>query len=110
MDMVREFQQGAIQLHVLHHAVDSELHDAEISAELARHGYKIAIGRLDPLLNRMQTAGLLISRQVVVDGHARRMYRATKKGRQSLIACRGTLLDLSNELLPVGTRVKRATR
>ena len=110
MDLVREFQQGAVQLHVLHHAVDGELHDTGMSAELARHGYKIAPSTLNPLLNRMQTAGLLISRQVVVDGHARRMFRATKKGRQSLVACRNTLLGLSNELLPVGTRVKRATR
>jgi len=108
VDMVREFQQGAIQLHVLHHAVDGELHDTEMSAELAKHGYKFAPGTLYPLLNRMQTAGLLISRQVTVDGHQRRLYRATKKGRESLITCRDTLLDLSNELLPVGTRVKRA--
>jgi DNA-binding PadR family transcriptional regulator len=110
VDVVREFQQGAVQLHVLHHAVDGELHDTGMSEELARHGYKIAPGTLNPLLNRMQTAGLLISRQVVVDGHPRRMYRATKKGRQSLIQCRSALLDLSNELLPVGFRVKRATR
>src|ERR1700712_5239893 len=107
--MVREFQQGAVQLHVLHHAVDGELHATEMSAELAKHGYNMPPATLYPLLNRMQTAGLLISRQVTVDGHLRRLYRATKKGGQSRAPCRDTLLDLSNELLPVGTRVKRAT-
>ena len=71
MDVVREFQQGAVRLHVLHHAVDGELHDARMSEELARHGYKISPGTLYPMLHRMQTAGLLISRQVVVDGQLR---------------------------------------
>jgi DNA-binding PadR family transcriptional regulator len=110
MDVVREFQQGAVRLHVLHHAVDGELHDARMSEELARHGYKISPGTLYPLLHRMQTAGLLISRQVVVDGHARRVYRATKKGRESLIECRTAVLELSIELLPPGHRVKRIDR
>jgi DNA-binding PadR family transcriptional regulator len=108
MDVVREFQQGAVRLHVLHHAADGEVHGAWMSEELERHGYKISPGTLYPLLHRMQTAGLLISRQVVVDGHSRRVYRATKKGRESLLECRTVLLDLSNHLLPRGFRVRRA--
>jgi DNA-binding PadR family transcriptional regulator len=81
-----------------------------MSEELARHGYKISPGTLYPLLHRMQTAGLLISRQVVVDGHSRRVYRATKKGRDSLLECRTVLLDLSTQLLPRGFRVRRITQ
>jgi DNA-binding PadR family transcriptional regulator len=100
MDVVREFHHGAVRLHVLHHAVDGEIHGAWLSDELARHGHKISPGTLYPLLNRMQTAGLLISRQIVVDGHMRRVYRATKKGREALDECRAALRELSTELLP----------
>ena len=39
----------------LEDAVDGELHDARMSEELARHGYKISPGTLYPMLHRMQT-------------------------------------------------------
>jgi DNA-binding PadR family transcriptional regulator len=100
MDVVREFRHGAVRLHVLHHAADGELHGAWMSDELARHGHRISPGTLYPLLHRMQTAGLLISRKVVVDGHTRRVYRATTKGREALAGCRTALRELSSELLP----------
>ncbi|MEC3974786.1 PadR family transcriptional regulator [Amycolatopsis sp. H20-H5] len=110
MDVVREFQQGAVRLHVLHHASAGEVHGAWLSEELARHGHRISPGTLYPLLHRMQTAGLLISRQLVVDGHTRRLYRATKRGRDALTACRAALQELSNELLPTTFRVRKAPR
>jgi DNA-binding PadR family transcriptional regulator len=100
MDVVREFNQGAVRLHVLHHAAGGELHGAWLSEELARHGHRISPGTLYPLLHRMQTAGLLISRRIVVKGHLRRVYRATEKGRKALDECRGVLRELSAELLP----------
>jgi DNA-binding PadR family transcriptional regulator len=99
MDVVREFQQGAVRLHILHHAAANEVHGAWLSGELARHGFHISPGTLYPLLHRMQTAGLLISRQVVVGGHTLRTYRATRKGRQALTECRNALRELSAELL-----------
>ena len=36
------FWRGAVELHVLHHAAERELHGAWMAAELARHGYAIS--------------------------------------------------------------------
>ena len=40
------FWRGAVELHVLHHAAERELHGAWMAAELARHGYAISPGTL----------------------------------------------------------------
>ena len=34
--MVREFQQGAVRLHILHHAAEGEIHGAWMTKELGR--------------------------------------------------------------------------
>lgn len=102
MDVVREFLNGAVRLHVLHHAAHGEVYGAWMRAELERHGYNISQGTLYPLLHRMQVAGLLTSRRVFVDGHERRMYLATGRGRAALAACRSTLRELVGEVMPRG--------
>jgi DNA-binding PadR family transcriptional regulator len=68
--------------------------------ELAEHGHRISPGTLYPVLHRMQDAGLLISRQQVVHGRVRRLYRATDAGREELTACRRVLAELDREILP----------
>ena len=99
MDVVRDFQRGALRLHVLHHASIGEVHGAWLMEELARHGYRVGPGTIYPLLAGLEDAGLLRSRQEVVEGRQRRRYRATPAGRRSLTACRRALRELAGEVL-----------
>jgi DNA-binding PadR family transcriptional regulator len=96
---VREFQRGAIRLHILHHAAEGEIHGAWMTEELAGHGYKISPGTLYPTLHRLEADGLLVSEQQVVKGRARRVYRATDAGRHALAEDRRALAELAREVL-----------
>lgn len=96
---MRNFLRGAVRLHVLHHAAEGEIHGAWLSMELARHGYAISPGTLYPTLHRMESEGLLASRQQVVDGRRRRVYRTTPKGKRTLTAMRRALQELADEVL-----------
>jgi PadR family transcriptional regulator, regulatory protein PadR len=44
--------------------------------ELGRHGYKLGLGTLYPLLRRLEEQGFLRSHQESVGGNIRRVYRA----------------------------------
>ncbi len=94
-----EFLRGAVRLHILHHAVEHEIHGAWMTQELARHGHRISPGTLYPTLHRLEADGLLTSEQRVVDGRARRVYRATEAGRQALADDRAALTELAREIL-----------
>ncbi|MFE7973898.1 PadR family transcriptional regulator [Streptomyces shenzhenensis] len=96
---MREFQRGAVRLHILHHAVEEEIHGAWMTEELGRHGYEISPGTLYPTLHRLEADGLLTSEQRVVDGRARRVYRATEAGKRALDADRQALRELAREVL-----------
>lgn len=96
---MREFQRGAVRLHILHHAAESEVHGAWLTQELARHGYRISPGTLYPTLHRLEADGLLASKQRVIDGRTRRMYRATAAGKRALADDRRALAELARELL-----------
>jgi DNA-binding PadR family transcriptional regulator len=96
---VREFQRGAVQLHILHHAAEDEIHGAWMSEELAHHGYRISPGTLYPTLHRMEAEGLLRSRRRVVNGRTLRCYRATGLGRKTLATARVALRELADEVL-----------
>ncbi len=47
-----------------------------MTQELATHGYQISPGALYPTLRRLEVDGLSASERQVVDGRARRVYRA----------------------------------
>jgi len=96
---VREFQRGAVRLHILHHAAEHEIYGAWIAKELARHGHDISPGTLYPTLHRLEADGLLTSEQRVVDGRARRVYRVTQAGRRALREDRKALAELAREVL-----------
>lgn len=96
---MREFLRGAVQLHVLYHAAQREIHGAWIAEELARHGYTISPGSLYPTLHKMEAEGLIRSRTRVVDGRTRRSYVATAKGRRTLEATKSQLRELADEIL-----------
>jgi DNA-binding PadR family transcriptional regulator len=96
---VIEFRRGAVQLHILHHAAEREIHGAWMSEELAHHGHEISPGTLYPTLHRMEQQGLLRSRREVVNGRIRRYYAATPAGRDALGAAREALRELADEVL-----------
>jgi len=96
---MREFQRGAVRLHILHHAAVEGVHGAWLTEELARHGYDISPGTLYPTLHRLEADGLLTSQQRVVDGRTRRVYRATKAGKRALAEDRKALAELASEVL-----------
>lgn len=97
--LVREFQRGAVRLHILHHAAEEDVHGAWLTKELAEHGYEISPGTLYPTLHRLEADGLLVSRQEVVEGRVRRVYRATEAGRAALAEDRRALRELAREVL-----------
>jgi DNA-binding PadR family transcriptional regulator len=104
---VREFQRGAVRLHILHHAAEHEIHGAWMTNELARHGYQISPGTLYPTLHRLEADGLLASERRVVDGRVRRVYRATEAGRQALSEDLEALRELADEVLSNRSRPER---
>ncbi|MGA7419325.1 MAG: PadR family transcriptional regulator [Acidimicrobiales bacterium] len=101
---MREFLRGAVRLHILHHAVHGEVHGAWMARELARHGYRISPGSLYPTLHKMESEGLIRSRQQAVDGRVRRSYVATAKGRRTLESTKRRLRELAREVLGDETR------
>ena len=96
---MREFQRAAVRLHILHHAAEDEVHGAWLTEELGRHGYRVSPGTLYPTLHRLEANGLLVSQHRVVDGRARRVYRATPAGRVALTEDRRALRELAQEVL-----------
>lgn len=97
---MREFQRGAVRLHILHRAAEQEIHGASITKALASHGYEISPGTLYPTLHRLESDGLLKSVQQVVEGRTRRVYRATDAGKAALAEERRVLAELAREVLP----------
>ena len=96
---MRDFLRGAVDLHILHHAAEAEIHGAWMSKELPGHGYEISPGTLYPTLHRLEAEGLLTSRKVVEEGHARRVYKITAEGRKALGRMRKALRELADEVL-----------
>lgn len=96
---MREFLRGAVQIHILHHAAEREVHGAWMAQELAEHGYEISPGTLYPTLHRLEREGLLSSRSEVVAGRTRRLYRITPDGRKTLRRARQALRELADEVL-----------
>ncbi|MBB2892079.1 PadR family transcriptional regulator [Flexivirga oryzae] len=96
---MKTFLAGAIQMHVLHHASEQEIHGAWMTRELARHGHQVSPGTLYPTLHRMEAAGLLTGRDAVLNSRRVRYYRITTAGRTELDTNRETLRQLAAELL-----------
>ena len=107
MDVVRDFRRGAVRLHVLHHAAEGEVSGAWMSAELARHGYRISPGTLYPLLHTLEAAMLLTSAERTENGRVLRYYTATAAGHAALASAREALAELAAELLPPPRRPLR---
>jgi DNA-binding PadR family transcriptional regulator len=90
---------GLIRLHVLHHAVEGELYGHWMIEELARHGYRISPGTLYPMLHALERKGYLRSKTRGSGRRVRRLYRATKKGRDALLLAKDRVRELFGELI-----------
>jgi DNA-binding PadR family transcriptional regulator len=99
MSTLKRFLRGAVELHILHHSAEREVHGAWMSEELAYHGQRISAGTLYPTLHRMQAEGLLRSTRTVVGGRTLRLYTATAEGRAALEQARDALRELAEEVL-----------
>lgn len=97
--VLRHLLLGFIRLHVLYHADKEQICGVELMDELRRHGYDIGPGTLYPMLHQLQSAGLLVARNAIVDGKRRKNFRATKAGRKLLNQARAKLVELSSEVL-----------
>ena len=95
----QEISSGLIRLHILHHAVEEEIYGHWMIEELARHGYRMSPGTLYPMLHALERKGYLKSRTKGVGRRARRLYRATKKGRDALAFAKDRVRELFGELI-----------
>jgi PadR family transcriptional regulator, regulatory protein PadR len=98
--MIRELFLGFIRVHILFHAAEGPVYGTELMAELARHGYRIGPGTLYPILHALEAAGYLRRAAQVVDGRARKYYRATPAGRRLLARAHAQLVELVREVFP----------
>ena len=89
---------GLIRLHILHHAAKEPIFGLGIIEELSRHGYRLSAGTLYPILHGLEREGYLRSFEKRNGRTARRLYRATSKGRQALHEGRTKVRELFAEL------------
>lgn len=95
----KDLYSGLIRLHVLHHASLEPIFGLGIIEELGRHGYRLSSGTLYPLLHGLEKKGYLRSAEEGEGRQARRVYRATSKGRRALIAAKVKVHELFSEML-----------
>jgi DNA-binding PadR family transcriptional regulator len=90
---------GLIRLHILYHAVEGPIFGLEMAEELARHGYRISLGTLYPLLHGLEKKGYLRSAEKRNGQSVRKVYRATPLGRKALKAMKVKVSELFGELI-----------
>lgn len=89
---------GLVRLHVLYHASREPIFGLGMIEELNRHGYHLSFGTMYPLLHGMQKRGWLKSEKKRVGGRIRRVYVATRTGREALKSGRERVRELFEEL------------
>ena len=94
----RDLYSGLIRLHILHHAVEEPIFGLEMAEELARHGYRISLGTLYPLLHGLERKGYLRSVEKRQGKSIRKVYRSTPLGRKALAAMKIKVSELFGEL------------
>lgn len=94
----QELYSGLIRLHILHHAVEEPIFGLGIIEELGRHGYKLSPGTIYPILHALERKGYVRSSEQRSGKTARRVYRATAKGRKALAAAKEKVRELFGEL------------
>lgn len=95
----RDLYSGLIRLHILHHAAEEPIFGLGMAEELARHGYRLSLGTLYPLLHGLERRGYLKSSSQRHGKTVRRVYRATAAGRRALAAAKNKVRELFGELI-----------
>jgi PadR family transcriptional regulator PadR len=95
----RDLYSGLLRLHILHHAVEGPVFGLGMAEELGRHGYKISLGTLYPLLHGLEKKGYLRSTEQRIGKSTRKIYRATPLGRKALKAAKVKVRELFGELI-----------
>lgn len=93
-----ELYSGLVRLHVLYHATREPVFGFGMIEELNRHGYKLGPGTMYPLLHGMEKKGWLKAAKENAGGRSRRVYVATRTGRQALKIGQERVRELFNEL------------
>ncbi|MGO8951092.1 MAG: PadR family transcriptional regulator [Ktedonobacterales bacterium] len=101
--VLRELELGAIQAHILYHAVQAPFYGTWIVDELAHHGYTVSYGTLYPTLHRMEQAGLLVHEDRREGRTMRKYYRATPRGLEALDQAKQIIRALYQELIVEGS-------
>lgn len=97
--LTRQLFLGFVRIHILYHAVEAPVCGAELTTELATHGYRLSPGILYPTLHALQEAGFLTCKSQVQDGRMRKFYRITKAGRWALEEARKRIKELVEEVV-----------
>jgi len=95
----RKFFLGFIKIHILYHASREPIFGAEITKELARHGYNVSPGTLYPVMHRLENEGYLESSSRVVNGRVRKYYQATAQGKLVLEQSKRKIIELITEVI-----------
>jgi PadR family transcriptional regulator PadR len=95
----RDLYSGLIRLHILHHAVEGPLYGLAMADELARHGYRISLGTLYPLLHGLEKKGYLRATEQRIGKSIRKVYQATPLGRKALKSAKSKVRELFGELI-----------
>jgi len=95
----RDLYSGLMRLHILHHSAEAPIYGLEMAEELARHGYRISLGTLYPLLHGLEEKGYLRSAEQRNGRSVRKVYRATPLGRKALKTAKEKVRELFGELI-----------
>jgi DNA-binding PadR family transcriptional regulator len=90
---------GFVRLHILHHAAEQEIYGQWMIDELARHGYRLSPGPLYPMLHAMERKGYLTSRLQREGRIGRKLYTATKLGKQGLALAKLRVREFTGEAM-----------
>ncbi len=96
--ILRKFFLGFIQIHILYHGNCKAFYGSWMIEELKNHGYDISPGTLYPLLHRLESDGMLVKEEKIIDGKIRKYYQTTEKGTEILHEARRKAKELFNEI------------
>ena len=95
----KDFYDGLIRLHILHHAAEEPIFGLGIIKELRYHGYKLSTGTLYPMLHGLEKKGYLTTRHERPGRRNRRMDEITKQGHAALADAKVKVKELFRELI-----------
>ncbi len=96
--ILKKFLLGFIQIHILHHAKEESIYGSWMLEELSEHGYDMSPGTLYPILHSMESSGLLVKEDRIVNGKVRKYYGITPLGITVLEEARKKAYELFKEI------------